>query len=224
MIKTVLEKHNCRVTHVTDGKLGLETAQNEKPDLILLDLLVPGVHGFELCKMLKNDEQTKNIPVIAMSAVYKPAFAGPELKDAGVDAFIEKPLHLPALRDKIERFFPLQDEPGEEDRSVKDQLQRLRSQYIEELPEKISELISAWRFLQQNFKDQTSLSRFRMLAHKLHGSGTTFGFKNVTDYAKKIEEILLKAMDIGEEVLVMEQDKIIELLKNLHSPAQQVGK
>lgn len=224
MIKTVLEKYNCKVTYVMDGKLGLEHAQSEKPDLILLDLLVPGIHGFELCKMLKRDEETKDIPVIAMSAVYKPAFAGVELKDSGADSFIEKPLHLPALRDIIERFFPLQGESEGEEQSIKEQLRQLRSQYSQELPVKVNELTEAWGFLQQNFEDQNALTVFRTLAHKLRGSGSTFGFKEVTDYAKEIDEILLKAMDIGGEVLEMEQSKINRLLKKLHDLTQQIGK
>ena len=50
-----------------DGKYGLKLAATEKPDLILLDLILPRIHGFDVLKKLKEDDETKNIPIIVLT-------------------------------------------------------------------------------------------------------------------------------------------------------------
>jgi DNA-binding response OmpR family regulator len=62
-----LRKENFKMISALDGKTGLEMAKEEKPDLILLDLILPKLHGFEVLKKLKKDENIKNIPVIVLT-------------------------------------------------------------------------------------------------------------------------------------------------------------
>ena len=52
-----------------DGEEGLELANTRKPDLILLDLILPKIHGFDVLKKLKDDEKTKNIPIIVLTSL-----------------------------------------------------------------------------------------------------------------------------------------------------------
>jgi two-component system phosphate regulon response regulator PhoB len=63
-----LEKEGFNATCVHDGKLGLEQACRDLPDLILLDLMLPGVLGTEICKMLRKDKKTAHIPIIMITA------------------------------------------------------------------------------------------------------------------------------------------------------------
>jgi len=102
MLQALLENHGYQVDYVRDGKKGLEIVKGTKPDLILMDLLMPGIHGFDLCEMIKKDEQICHIPVIAVSAVYKRAVAGAEIKEAGINEFVEKPINFARLLEKIE--------------------------------------------------------------------------------------------------------------------------
>jgi CheY-like chemotaxis protein len=101
-IKALLENHNYKVEYVQDGKKGFEKIKKFKPDLVVTDLLMPGIHGFDLCKIIKNDKQTGHIPVVAVSAVYQRSVVGHEIKEAGIDAFVKKPVNFAMLLDSIE--------------------------------------------------------------------------------------------------------------------------
>jgi len=63
----VLEQEGYRVIRALDGEAGFKMAQAENPDLILLDLVLPKMHGFEVLKALKSDEATKSIPIIVLT-------------------------------------------------------------------------------------------------------------------------------------------------------------
>lgn len=63
----VLDQEGYKVISALDGELGLKLAKEKKPDLILLDLMLPKVHGFEVLKGLKGDEATRDIPVIVLT-------------------------------------------------------------------------------------------------------------------------------------------------------------
>lgn len=68
MIRLRLEKEGYEVLAAQDGIEGLGTAIREVPDLILLDVVIPGMNGFEVCKQLKKETATRHIPVIATTA------------------------------------------------------------------------------------------------------------------------------------------------------------
>ena len=67
----VLAQGNYKVISALDGKIGLRLAKSEKPDLILLDLVLPGMHGFEILRELKKDPETEEIPVIILTNLEK---------------------------------------------------------------------------------------------------------------------------------------------------------
>ena len=64
----VLEKEGYQVLEAVDGYEGVEMAQSSHPDLILLDVMMPGRDGFEVCRALKADEATSHVPIIFLSA------------------------------------------------------------------------------------------------------------------------------------------------------------
>ena len=102
--KTVLEsKYQVITAH--DGEEGLEKARKEKPDLILLDIIMPGKDGFHVCKQLKQDPKLANIPVIMLTSFAQhkgetdiPVDAGLELEAEG---YIEKPISPEALLKQV---------------------------------------------------------------------------------------------------------------------------
>jgi diguanylate cyclase (GGDEF)-like protein len=85
----------------TSGKQALELArQAEKPDLILLDIMMPDMDGFEVCRQLKSDESTRDIPVIFITALADAASEARGLEIGAVD-YISKPIRLPIVRARI---------------------------------------------------------------------------------------------------------------------------
>jgi DNA-binding response OmpR family regulator len=86
-----------------DGREAEEKLQKGRYDLVLLDAMLPQVHGFELCARLKANARTRAMPVILCSAIYKGWRYASDAREAfGADDFIEKPFHLPELLKRVE--------------------------------------------------------------------------------------------------------------------------
>ncbi|MGA2660096.1 MAG: response regulator [Verrucomicrobiota bacterium] len=101
MLSRRLERKGYTVTCAVDGQEGVAKARSEKPQLILMDMSLPVLDGWEATRRLKADAQTKPIPIIALTAH---AMASDEQKarEAGCDDFDTKPIELPRLLGKIE--------------------------------------------------------------------------------------------------------------------------
>ena len=102
--KVRLESRGFEVVCAYDGLDGLNKAKEVKPDLVLLDLFMPVMHGFEVCKKLKQDPELKDIPVILFSAGDCKASCPKEAKGVGAADFVAKPFDVEELVDKI-RFY-----------------------------------------------------------------------------------------------------------------------
>ncbi len=109
MLKPRLERKGYTVIIAVDGEAGIALAQREKPDLILMDLELPGIDGWEATRQLKNLPETSSIPVIAVSAH---AMSGDRERAlaAGCDEFEAKPVTMPELLKKIRTL--LSSPPG----------------------------------------------------------------------------------------------------------------
>ena len=103
MLKFRLEAVGYDVKEAADGQEGLDKAKKEKPDLIILDLMLPKIDGYKVCRMLKFDEKYKKIPIILFSAraQEKDKMIG---KEMGADAYITKPFEPEALVGKIKEL------------------------------------------------------------------------------------------------------------------------
>jgi two-component system, cell cycle response regulator DivK len=87
----LLKSAGYAVLSATDAEAGLALARNEQPDLVLMDIQLPGMDGLEACALLKKSEATRDIPVIALTAL---AMKGDEerIRAAGCNGYIAKPL------------------------------------------------------------------------------------------------------------------------------------
>jgi two-component system cell cycle response regulator DivK len=87
----LLESAGHTVINATDAEAGLTLARDERPDLILMDIQLPGMDGLEATRLLKGNDATRTIPVIALTAL---AMRGDEarIRAAGCDGYIAKPL------------------------------------------------------------------------------------------------------------------------------------
>ena len=100
MLKRRLERKEFIVSCAEDGQSGIDMAKNEMPDIILLDLSLPVIDGWNVARQLKADTNTKDIPIIALTAH---AMKGDREKalDAGCDDYDTKPVNLEGLLDKM---------------------------------------------------------------------------------------------------------------------------
>lgn len=91
-----LEIEGLVVLEAADGRRGLEQARSERPDLVVTDVMMPGLDGFELAEALRRDERTCEIPLIFLSSEAGPANAE-RARELGALAYLTKPFDPPAL-------------------------------------------------------------------------------------------------------------------------------
>ena len=115
LIMAYLEDIDCRILSAEGGRQALEIIRETPPDLVLLDVMMPQISGFEVCKQIKNNPDTGHIPVIMVTALSEMGDIERAI-DSGTDDFLSKPvnkwelltrvktmLKLKHLEDKLER-------------------------------------------------------------------------------------------------------------------------
>jgi CheY-like chemotaxis protein len=102
-LKTILAGHNFDFVTAKDGVQAIEKARQEKPDLVLLDVIMPVMDGFEACRVIKGDPELKNIPVVVVTTRSEVENMG-RLREVGADDYVLKPVKKLELLDKINRL------------------------------------------------------------------------------------------------------------------------
>ncbi len=99
----LLDAHGYETLQTRDGMEALELARQHRPDLILMDIQLPEVSGLEVTKWLKEDDQLRHIPVVAVTAF---AMKGDEerIREGGCEAYISKPISVTTFLETIRQF------------------------------------------------------------------------------------------------------------------------
>ncbi|MBI1884665.1 MAG: response regulator [Chlamydiae bacterium] len=103
LIKKRLENANYEVQVENDGQTGLDTARQTSPDLILLDVMLPKLDGYKICRLLKFDDKYKTIPIIMFTALDQEGDIA-TAKSVGADGYLTKPFESQDLMKKIEEL------------------------------------------------------------------------------------------------------------------------
>lgn len=105
-VKIVLETRGFRVWQAYDGQKALEIVAKKSPDLVVMDVEMPGVSGLDVCRHIKSRPETKHIKVVILSArSLRPD--RDKADDAGADAYLAKPIELDKILDTVNRLlFP----------------------------------------------------------------------------------------------------------------------
>ncbi len=125
LLEAYLADFDCEIETAVDGKDTLDKVVSFNPDLLLLDVMMPKLSGFEVCRKIKDDPQTASVMVLMVTALN-------ELGDiergvnAGTDDFLSKPINKIALLKRVSTMLKF--------KSVTDELERLRA-YIREMEE-----------------------------------------------------------------------------------------
>ncbi len=103
MISAIVRRAGFEVCTAKDGEGGIATVKAERPDLVLMDVQMPGIDGFEATRRLKADPDTRHIPVIALSA-HEREEKDREIRESGCDAYLTKPIDVRALIEEAHRL------------------------------------------------------------------------------------------------------------------------
>lgn len=110
LVRIILSREGFRVDGVSEGLAGIELSRESHPDLILLDLMLPDMDGWEIFRLLKNDPALKTVPVIVITAKAQSIDKVLGLEVAKVDQYISKPFRPNELVDKINMVLGVEDQ------------------------------------------------------------------------------------------------------------------
>ncbi|MDA7980419.1 MAG: response regulator [Pirellulales bacterium] len=125
LLEAYLVGLDCEISIAEDGQQTLDMVAQDPPDVILLDIMMPRVNGFEVCKQLKRDPATSGILILMVTALGEEGDIERAVA-AGTDDFLSKPIHKIELVKRVQNMLRL--------RHVTDEVERLR-QYINQMEE-----------------------------------------------------------------------------------------
>lgn len=113
LISFNLANEGHQVFEANDGEVGIDKARNNNPDLILLDLMLPGIQGLDVCRIIKSDQETKEIPIIMVTALGQEEDIVKGL-ETGADDYITKPFSIKILIARVNAVLKRSIEVGED--------------------------------------------------------------------------------------------------------------
>lgn len=125
LLEAYLVNFDCDIETAIDGKDTIDKVASFKPDLVLLDVMMPKLSGFEVCRKIKDDPEHRGIMVLMVTALNELGDIERAV-DAGTDDFLSKPINKMALIKRVETMLKL--------KKTGDELERLRA-YIREMEE-----------------------------------------------------------------------------------------
>jgi len=117
LLVAYLDSLGCGISTAVDGVVALEEIRDNPPDLILLDIMMPRMSGFEVCRKLKSDPQTRDIPIIMVTALNELGDIERGV-DSGTDDFITKPVNRLELVTRVRSLLRVRHLKNELDRTL----------------------------------------------------------------------------------------------------------
>jgi len=104
IVETVLKSEGFEVITASDGIEAWDKIQKERPDIVIVDIIMPGLNGYQICEKIKHDEELKSLPVLVLTT--KAQDKDIELAQAsGADLYMTKPFDPDELAAKVRKFF-----------------------------------------------------------------------------------------------------------------------
>lgn len=199
ILVSMLDQQGYYVRPVNSGPFGLRAAQSAHPDLILLDIKMPKMDGFEVCRQLKADEETRDIPIIFISALGETSDKVKAFQVGGVD-YITKPFQLEEVLARVQTHLEIQ------------RLRRLDQERIEEQTQLIGELDAYAHTVAHDLKNPlATIGGFAALLET--GYGDDFPAEQRQSFAETIIRSVGHMSDIIEALLLLadvrQQDEIV---------------
>ncbi len=161
LLEAILAPEGYRLRKAADGNAALAEARKEPPDLILLDVLMPGLNGFAVCSAVRQDTRTRFVPIILLTALHETEDRIRGL-DAGADDFISKPVQDDLLVAKVRSLLRL--------KKTRDELDALRTDFgnmmVHDLRSPVHSILGLVELLREEFGDSPGPARLLDLLEK----------------------------------------------------------
>lgn len=201
----MFSKYICTIYTSIDGLDGIQKALNHKPDLILLDIIMPNLDGIKSLQVIKIINEIKNIPVIVISGNSNRSniFA---CLEAGADKVLTKPIDENKLVSAIEELTNKKLETVQEmnNQLTETDYSELKKIYLKAFPKKEEQILNAI-----TLKDKDTLST---IFHELKGVSASMGFPEITQISKEIE-LAVKSEIIDWNFVKNQTDEIISIIE-----------
>jgi putative two-component system response regulator len=194
---------DCRVKLANNGARALALAQREPPDLVLLDVMMPGMDGYEVCRQLKAHEVTRDVPVIFLTALGQPEDEARGFEMGAAD-FIAKPISPPVVRARVKTHLEV--------KAWRDSLNRRNAGLQAQLVERMSQVE---RLRDATLQVMVSLAEFR-------DEDTGNHIKRTQEYVRVLAEYLRDHPADCEQASALTDDAIELMAKS--APLHDIGK
>ncbi len=201
----LFSKYICTVYTSIDGLDGIQKALNHKPDLILLDILMPNLDGIKSLQVIKIINEIKSIPIIVISGNSSRSnlFA---CLESGADKVLIKPIDESKLISTIEELTgrKLEKVKSSEGEEVKTDYTELKKIYLKAFPKKEEQITQAI-----SLKDKDTLAT---IFHELKGVSASMGFPEISEISKEIE-LAVKSPNVDWQFIRYQADEIISIIE-----------
>lgn len=172
----------CEVMTALSGKEGIRIAQEELPDVILLDIIMPLMDGYEVCKRLKKDKATKHIPIIMITAIKTDSDSRVKGLGIGADAFLSKPIDTTELTAQLNVMLRIKL-AEDQLRSDKENLEKIVKDRTSELSKK-------------NIKLRSEIDKREIAENALRSIATEFSAISGKEFFEKVCQHLSKTLNV----------------------------
>lgn len=108
LLTFVLDAPALKVVHCHDGREGLETIKNLSPDLVIMDVMLPSLNGWQIYEMVRSDDKVKQVPILILSVTGQEFERQVAFRNSKIDYYMNKPFDARALRRLVEEILGLQ--------------------------------------------------------------------------------------------------------------------
>ncbi len=117
LLEVYLEELDAEVVKAYDGEETLDVIEKEKPDLVLLDIMMPKISGYEICRKLKENPATRTLPILMVTALNESSDVERAVQ-AGADDFVSKPIHKDDLLHRVRALLKIRDRADDLERTL----------------------------------------------------------------------------------------------------------
>jgi two-component system sensor histidine kinase/response regulator len=194
VVRGYLESYNVRIIEAENGSIGIEKTKKFKPDLILMDIQMPGIDGYEATEIIKSEKELKHIPIIALTA----SSMKRDVKRLQIlcDGYLRKPVTKSRLISELKKFLPFtkrEETEGKTIRQETDYLCELKQLVLQKdrIPEELVDIFRTRIILEyENIMKNRSNRKIRNFASMVLETGKEYNIEVLENYGSELEEYL----------------------------------